>query len=242
MSLLRRDRRSALAGPRARGRDRDAGHQPGDRRSPAAIRRRRLLARSSSPGPATGSSSTSSTRPSMIYLSARRRGDRLPDEPVQHRRRGAVPRRVLRRRRLRRRSAACPARSTSSPPLVLAIVVGAAWAGIAGLLEVTRGVSEVISTIMLNAIAAILDRLPARPLRRARRQQRPAPRRCPRLQPGPRLVPPFAAPRRADLDAGLLAVAGRRRLLGAAEQDPLRLRPARHGRLARRRRSPAAST
>jgi simple sugar transport system permease protein len=34
--------------------------------------------------------------------------------------------------------------------------VGAAWAGIAGILRTTRGVSEVISTIMLNAIAAIL--------------------------------------------------------------------------------------
>jgi ABC-type uncharacterized transport system permease subunit len=35
-----------------------------------------------------------------------------------------------------------------------AVVTGAAWAGIAGLLKVTRGVSEVISTIMLNAIGA----------------------------------------------------------------------------------------
>ncbi|MFL6156260.1 MAG: ABC transporter permease [Marmoricola sp.] len=40
--------------------------------------------------------------------------------------------------------------------LVVAVVVGAAWAGIAGLLKVTRGVSEVISTIMLNAIAVTL--------------------------------------------------------------------------------------
>ncbi|KAA1422391.1 ABC transporter permease [Mumia zhuanghuii] len=37
--------------------------------------------------------------------------------------------------------------------LLVAVAVGAAWAGIAGLLRVTRGVSEVISTIMLNAIA-----------------------------------------------------------------------------------------
>jgi simple sugar transport system permease protein len=37
--------------------------------------------------------------------------------------------------------------------VVTAMVVGAAWAAIAGLLKVTRGVSEVISTIMLNAIA-----------------------------------------------------------------------------------------
>ncbi|HYO38356.1 MAG TPA: ABC transporter permease [Nocardioidaceae bacterium] len=38
----------------------------------------------------------------------------------------------------------------------LAIAAGAAWAAIAGLLKVTRGVSEVISTIMLNAIAVSL--------------------------------------------------------------------------------------
>jgi simple sugar transport system permease protein len=37
--------------------------------------------------------------------------------------------------------------------LVVAVLVGAAWAGIAGLLKVYRGVSEVISTIMLNFIA-----------------------------------------------------------------------------------------
>jgi len=37
--------------------------------------------------------------------------------------------------------------------MVVAVLVGAFWAGIAGLLKVTRGVSEVISTIMLNAIA-----------------------------------------------------------------------------------------
>ena len=40
--------------------------------------------------------------------------------------------------------------------LLVAMVVGAGWAGIAGLLKVTRGVSEVISTIMLNAIALTL--------------------------------------------------------------------------------------
>ncbi len=43
-------------------------------------------------------------------------------------------------------------------PLILfvAMVVGAAWAGIAGVLKVQRGVSEVISTIMLNYIAFAL--------------------------------------------------------------------------------------
>ncbi|GAA2624515.1 ABC transporter permease [Actinomadura fulvescens] len=37
--------------------------------------------------------------------------------------------------------------------ILTAMLVGAMWAGIAGLLKVTRGVSEVISTIMLNFIA-----------------------------------------------------------------------------------------
>ncbi|GLZ39247.1 ABC transporter permease [Actinokineospora sp. NBRC 105648] len=40
--------------------------------------------------------------------------------------------------------------------IVAAMLVGAAWAGLAALLKVTRGVSEVISTIMLNAIATYL--------------------------------------------------------------------------------------
>ena len=56
-------------------------------------------------------------------------------------------------------------------PILFAVVLGAAWAGIAGLLKVTRGVSEVISTIMLNAIAITSDRLPARQERTACRQR-----------------------------------------------------------------------
>ncbi|WP_156754053.1 ABC transporter permease [Actinokineospora pegani] len=40
--------------------------------------------------------------------------------------------------------------------IVAAMLVGAAWAGVAALLKVTRGISEVISTIMLNAIATYL--------------------------------------------------------------------------------------
>ena len=40
--------------------------------------------------------------------------------------------------------------------LIVAVLVGALWAGIAGVLRTTRGVSEVISTIMLNAIAGII--------------------------------------------------------------------------------------
>ena len=37
--------------------------------------------------------------------------------------------------------------------LLVGMVTGAVWAGIAGLLKITRGVSEVISTIMLNYVA-----------------------------------------------------------------------------------------
>ncbi|GAA0387745.1 ABC transporter permease [Acrocarpospora corrugata] len=37
--------------------------------------------------------------------------------------------------------------------ILVAVLVGAAWAGIAGVLKARRGVSEVISTIMLNTIA-----------------------------------------------------------------------------------------
>ena len=37
--------------------------------------------------------------------------------------------------------------------ILVAMLVGAAWAGLVALLKVTRGVSEVISTIMLNVIA-----------------------------------------------------------------------------------------
>ena len=37
--------------------------------------------------------------------------------------------------------------------ILIAMAVGAVWAGIAGLLKITRGVSEVISTIMLNYTA-----------------------------------------------------------------------------------------
>jgi simple sugar transport system permease protein len=40
--------------------------------------------------------------------------------------------------------------------LIVAMAVGAFWAGIAALLKVTRGVSEVISTIMLNSIATFI--------------------------------------------------------------------------------------
>ena len=46
-----------------------------------------------------------------------------------------------------------PGKLNTVAAIIVAMVVGALWAGIAGVLRVTRGVSEVISTIMLNAIA-----------------------------------------------------------------------------------------
>ncbi len=49
-----------------------------------------------------------------------------------------------------------PGKVNTVAAIIVAMVVGAAWAGIAGILRTTRGVSEVISTIMLNAIAGSL--------------------------------------------------------------------------------------
>jgi ABC-type uncharacterized transport system permease subunit len=49
-----------------------------------------------------------------------------------------------------------PGKLNTIAAVLIAMVVGALFAGIAGILRVTRGVSEVISTIMLNAIAGSL--------------------------------------------------------------------------------------
>ncbi|MDQ3664223.1 MAG: ABC transporter permease [Actinomycetota bacterium] len=49
-----------------------------------------------------------------------------------------------------------PGYLNTAAAILVAMAAGAAWAGIAALLRVTRGVSEVISTIMLNAIALSL--------------------------------------------------------------------------------------
>lgn len=53
--------------------------------------------------------------------------------------------------------------------VLVAMLVGALWAGIAGYLKVRRGVSEVISTIMLNAIATGLIAYLLNPSRLAER-------------------------------------------------------------------------
>ncbi|MCW2712885.1 MAG: sugar transporter permease [Marmoricola sp.] len=49
-----------------------------------------------------------------------------------------------------------PGKLNTVVAVLVAMLAGALWAGIAGLLRTTRGVSEVISTIMLNAIAGSL--------------------------------------------------------------------------------------
>jgi general nucleoside transport system permease protein len=53
-------------------------------------------------------------------------------------------------------AAILPGKLNTFVAVLIAMVAGGLWAGIAGLLKVTRGVSEVISTIMLNAIAITL--------------------------------------------------------------------------------------
>lgn len=66
--------------------------------------------------------------------------------------------------------------------ILVAMLVGAMWSGIAGILKTSRGVSEVISTIMLNSIATAViayllqpERLEqARPGGHARLHQEPA--------------------------------------------------------------------
>ena len=49
-----------------------------------------------------------------------------------------------------------PGKLNTIVAILLAMLVGALWAGIAGILRTTRGVSEVISTIMLNFIGGSL--------------------------------------------------------------------------------------
>ncbi|MFF8725337.1 ABC transporter permease [Streptomyces sp. NPDC015171] len=55
--------------------------------------------------------------------------------------------------------------------IIAAMVTGALWAAIAGILKVTRGVSEVISTIMLNSIATAIIAYLLQPGKLARLEQ-----------------------------------------------------------------------
>ena len=144
----------------------------------------------------------------------------------------------------RRRSALPGAAATSSLIIVVAMVVGALWAGIAGLLKVTRGVSEVISTIMLNAIA---DRRSIAYLLRKVGVDAPGSNNI-----GTKPIPESAPVPGISLIAGRpdevygFIVARRRSSASlywfVLEPHPVRLRPARHRRSPRPPRSPAAST
>ena len=109
---------------------------------------------------------------------------------------------------------------------MIAIVVGALWAGIAGILRVTRGVSEVISTIMLNAIAGILVGYLIDQLRHPRRQLRPYQGHPGRVAAG--WLAPFTSADGQIWTLGLLAV-----LVGVGfwvllNRTHVRLRPAGH--------------
>ena len=100
------------------------------------------------------------------------------------------------------------------------MVVGAPWAGIAGVLKVTRGVSEVISTIMLNAIAVALV---AYLLRTGRRRVRAATSSAPTPIPESSLARRASCCSRSAHDRstpGRPRVAGRRRLLRSCSAGP----------------------
>ncbi len=122
-----------------------------------------------------------------------------------------------------------------------AMAVGAVWAGIAGMLRATRGVSEVISTIMLNAIATGLVAYLCARSRSAWRAATTSAPRSPGGQPDP--CPPVRRPARHRAlrlphHRGVL----RFPVLVRAQQDPVRLRPPRHRPLRPPQRSRAAST
>ncbi len=124
--------------------------------------------------------------------------------------------------------------------IIIAMAVGAAWAGIAGILRTTRGVSEVISTIMLNAIAVTLvgylvDRHGVHEGNSVHTKQDR------REQHGHGLHALRSAGR-ADLGAVDHRRDRRHRLLGPAQQDPFRLRPPREWAVRRRPHAPRAST
>ena len=126
--------------------------------------------------------------------------------------------------------------------ILAAILVGAAWAGIAGLLRATRGVSEVISTIMLNFIATSIV---AYLLREVAVREKGSNSIGTKLIPEGSRIPSFALGDGLGTEVYGFIVhrgPGRLPLLVRAQQDPLRLRPARHRPVRRPPRSRAAST
>ena len=125
--------------------------------------------------------------------------------------------------------------------ILAAMAVGAAWAGIAGLLRATRGVSEVISTIMLNAIATCLVAYLLRQVAVREEGSNTA-----RHQADPGGQPDRRTSRSATPPTiyGFIVIAA---LVGfgvlvPAQPDPVRLRPARHRPVRRPPPSRAAST
>ena len=190
---------------------------------------RRRCGASCCPGPRPRNVGQHHQQRHRLYLSGDRGGHRLPDEPVQHRRRRPVPRGRVRGRRRRRRGLA--ARATSTPSL--ALVVAMAGRRAVGrhrrpAARSTRGVSEVISTIMLNAIATCLVAYLLAQGRGARGgQQRDQHQADPRGQPDP--GHPADRGRPTEIYGFIvLAVLVGFALLVRAQQDPVRLRPARH--------------
>ena len=130
---------------------------------------------------------------------------------------------------------------------LVATSVGAAYAAIAGILEVWRGVNEVISTIMLNYIAIGIERVPAvrpaaqRPQRQPRSDEVTARLRAPAGRRPAVLGDRRALPERR-IAARVPAVRhpARHRLLGAAQPQPLRVQPAACPAPTRRRHGPPA--
>ena len=134
----------------------------------------------------------------------------------------------------------CPHRCTSLFILVVAMTAGAAWAGIAAVLKVKRGVNEVISTIMLNYVALSVitgcstSSSATTASRRPRREDQADAAESawmPDIVDGPA--------RAASFIVALLVVLP---LLGAGVQEPLRLPPAGLGRSTPAPPAPRAST
>ena len=108
------------------------------------------------------------------------------------------------------------------------MAVGALWAGIAGVLRATRGVSEVISTIMLNAIATGLV---AYLLRKVAVREEGSNAIGTKKIPESSRIPNISigdGPGQEIYGFVVIAVVVGFALLVRAQQDPVRLRPARH--------------
>ena len=104
-----------------------------------------------------------------LFIAGLAVADRLPDGAVQHRRRGPVPARDDHRRR-RRGAVNLPGPLHVVMIIVVAMRSPPSGPAIVAVLKVTRGVSEVISSIMLNYVAlGLAGYLITGPFRGARR-------------------------------------------------------------------------